>query len=171
MIISVRLLPPITEARCNCNRTSLRNRSSRSSATRAAVTSVPTKRESGSTKARMSALVLGGPPARTTMRRPRPRPRRRAPPGSGLAKLLARRGRPQHGGAAARRGGRERAATWPPRAMGCSARLPSFPAGSGAARLPYPVALSALAEWQARASYHRRREADWAGLDVTLRLL
>jgi hypothetical protein len=34
---------------------------------------VPTKRESGSTNARMSALVLGGPPARTT-ERPRRRP-------------------------------------------------------------------------------------------------
>lgn len=117
-IYVVRLLVAVTEAaralRCT-RRTSLRKRSSRSSATRAAVTSVPTKRESGSTKARMSALVLGGPPARTTMSRPRRR--RREAPGTGLAQLLAR----------TKRGGWESArTTWAPRAMGCSQnrRLP-----------------------------------------------
>ena len=141
---------------------------------------MPTKRESGSTKARMSWLVLGGPPARTTMRRPRPR--RRAPPaGTGLAQL-ARTGRPEHGVVAARRGGRERAATWPPRAMGyargfpfpslAGSRIPS--AGSGQRRSALalsgaPVVVccscSGVGTWQARV----RREADWAGLDqVTL---
>jgi hypothetical protein len=115
-------------------RTSLRKRSSRSSATRAAVTSVPTKRESGSTKARMSALVLGGPPARTTKRRPRPR--RRAPPGgSGLQaqQVLARTAaaRPQRAGVAPRRGGRQSAPRWPPRAMACSSKPPESQAPSG----------------------------------------
>jgi hypothetical protein len=52
---------------------------------------VPTKREAGSTKARMSTLVLGGPPARTTMdRRRRPRP---------IGLTVARIGRPGYSAA------------------------------------------------------------------------
>lgn len=83
--------------------TSRRNRSSRSSATRAAATRVPTKSESGSTKARMSTLVLGGPPARTTMdRRRRPRP-------AGLA-LTRTAGRPSADALPPRRGWMDRAA-------------------------------------------------------------
>jgi hypothetical protein len=130
---------------------------------------VPTKRESGSTKARMSWLVLGGPPARTTVRRPRPR--LRAPPaGTGLAQL-ARTGRPEHGGVAARRGGRERAATWPPRAMGWLPSFASEQAPSGQQRsalaLSGPVVLLALGiGWRAA----QRPEADWAGLEIRRRL-
>jgi len=72
------------------------------------MTSVPMKRGSGSMKARISWLVLGGPPAYTTMRWPRPR--RRAPPGTGLMKLLARTGRPEHGKVAVQRKSRNMAA-------------------------------------------------------------
>jgi hypothetical protein len=55
------------------------------------------KREAGSRKARMSTLVLGGPPARTTMdRRRRPRP-------TGLT--VARIGRPEYGAELAPRHG------------------------------------------------------------------
>lgn len=67
--------------------------------------SVPTKRESGRTNARMSAFVLGGPPARTTM----DRRRRRQPPAAGVADT--RTGLPEHGVALApTRAGEERAA-------------------------------------------------------------